>query len=124
VGKIDPEVFKSINFRYTETRAKLQNEQIQLKSQSNNEVGETFSKGVSVVKGLQRVMASANPTDKSLVVGTIFPEKLFFGNGKYRTSYANSFISLICSIDNEFGTKKMSKKLFLTTCHFGSPSWA
>ena len=77
----------------------------------SNEAPKKFSEGMSVLKGLQNVMASATPTDRSLVVGSIFPEKLIFGDGEYRTAQINPFVSLLCSIGEGFGVKQKGQEV-------------
>ena len=110
-GSIDATVFHSINQRHMEEQSRLQSEQARLKSNTSNEAPKKFSEGMSVLKGLQNVMASATPTDRSLVVGSIFPEKLIFGDGEYRTAQINPFVSLLCSIGEGFGVKQKGQEV-------------
>jgi DNA invertase Pin-like site-specific DNA recombinase len=66
-GQIDAASFQSINQRYMDDKNKLQAEQLRLKSQTGNEAPKKFNEGVSVLKGFQRVMATASPRDRSLI---------------------------------------------------------
>jgi hypothetical protein len=56
-------------------------------------------------------MATASPTDRSLVVGSIFPEKLIFGGGEYRTAQVNPFVSLLCNTGEGFGQKAKGQEV-------------
>ena len=94
-----------------EEQSRLQSEQARLKSNTSNEAPKKFSEGMSVLKGLQNVMASATPTDRSLVVGSIFPEKLIFGGGEYRTAQVNPFVSLLCNTGEGFGQKAKGQEV-------------
>lgn len=110
-GSIDATIFHSINQRYMEEQSRLQSEQARLKSNTSNEAPKKFSEGMSVLKGLQNVMASATPTDRSLVVGSIFPEKLIFGGGEYRTAQINPFVSLLCNTGEGFSQKTKGQEV-------------
>jgi len=110
-GKITDVIFNSINNRYTLEKKQLETELAQVKVKANNETYSAFSNGVSVVKGIERIMSMASPTDKSLVIGSIFPEKLSFGNGEYRTTNMNSFVSLLCPNIKGFGGLENKKAI-------------
>gem|GEM_PF-3181335 len=47
---------------------------------------------------------------RDLLVGSIFPEKLIFENGKYRTARVNEAVRLICLIHKSLESKKADKK--------------
>ena len=55
---------------------------------------------------------------KQKMLGSIFPEKLVFEKGKYRTTQPNEILTLLCNNNNGFGEKK-DKKLIVATC----PLW-
>ena len=120
-GKIDSIVFQSINQRLTEDKNKLQSEQAHLKSQTINEAPKRFDDGLSVIKGFQRVMISSSPTDRSLVVGSIFPEKLIFADGEYRTAQINSFVSLLCNTGAGFGEKQKGQEVISNDLSSSAP---
>lgn len=56
-------------------------------------------------------MATASPTYRSLVVGSIFPEKLIFGGGEYRTAQVNPFVSLLCNTGEGFSQKAKGQEV-------------
>jgi hypothetical protein len=51
---------------------------------------------------------------KHLFIGSIFPEKRMFENGKLRTARMNEAVRLICLANNDLDSKKSGRgKIFL-----------
>jgi hypothetical protein len=65
-------------------------------------------------------MLSANSEDKSLVIGSIFPENLTFHKSEYRTTKINSFVLLICPAINGLGLLEKEQAIISD----GLSSWA
>lgn len=63
--------------------------------------------GTSLLKELPRFYSTSSLDSKRLIIGSIFPEKLEFDNGKYRTNHTNSFFSLMAYNINELEKYKM-----------------
>ena len=95
-GKISDVTFNSINNRYMQEQQVLEAELKQAKAKPDGETLTQFDKGATFVKSLTKLMLSANNEDKSLVIGSIFPENLIFHKGEYRTAKINNFVLLIC----------------------------
>jgi DNA invertase Pin-like site-specific DNA recombinase len=95
-GKIDHVAFNTINTRLIQEQQALEEEIKQAKAKPDGETLTKFDKGATFVKSLRKLMLSANNEDKSVVIGSIFPENLIFHKGEYRTAKINSFVLLIC----------------------------
>jgi hypothetical protein len=63
--------------------------------------------GVSLLSNLPQYYSNATLEGKQKMLGLIFPEKLVFDKGSYRTNEPNEIIELLCSKDKVFkGIKK------------------
>ena len=103
--------FNNINNRYLLEQQNLETELKQLQSKPDGNSLMAFDKGVTVVKSLKKLMLSASNEDKSLIVGSIFPEKLYFQKGQYRTAQINGFILLLCPTINDLGLIEKEKAI-------------
>ena len=107
--KINDVTFNSINNRLTLEKQTLESELLQVKAQPDGELFTMFDKGVSFVNSLKRILLLANAEDRSLIIGSIFPKKLIFYKGEYRTTEINSFILLLCPSIKGFGLLEKEK---------------
>ncbi len=94
--EIDNVTFNRINNRYIQEQQAIESELTQAKAQPDGEFVTLFDKGVAFVKSLKKIMLLANSEDRSLILGSIFPKKLIFWQGEYRTTDINAFILLLC----------------------------
>lgn len=67
--------------------------------------------GVNFLKNLYHAYQGCNLAEKQRLIGLIFPEKLIFENGAYRTKRMNEAVWLLCSGGKGFNSLK--KKLAL-----------
>ncbi len=49
---------------------------------------------MELLVSLDQLYQKADPANKCLLVGSIFPEKLFYEAGKFRTNENNEFMSI------------------------------
>ena len=112
--------FNSINNRLIQEQQVLEAELKQAKAKPDGETLTKFDKGATFVKSLKKLMLSANNEDKSLVIGSIFPENLIFHKGEYRTTKINSFVLLICPAIKGLGLIEKEKAVISD----GLTSWA
>ncbi len=57
---------------------------------------------------------------KQKIIGSMFPEKIVFGNNQYRTKRVNEVIGLILMKDNALGAKKMGlTNMIISQSHVG-----
>ncbi len=66
---------------------------------------------LEVLLTLDKYFIERNAITKQRIVGSIFPEKLIFKDGKYRTPKMNEAVELICRKDKPFGEGKKEKQL-------------
>jgi hypothetical protein len=52
---------------------------------------------------------------KHLFIGSIFPEKRMFENGKLRTARMNEAVRLICLANNDLDSKKVDEEKFFSS---------
>ena len=92
--------------------------QLQAKPDGNSLLA--FDNGLTVVKSLKKLMLLASTEDKSLIIGSIFPEKPYFEKGQYRTAQINGFLLLLCPSINDLGLLEKEKAIISD----GLSSWA
>ena len=66
--------------------------------------------GISLLSNLPYYYSNATLEGKQKMLGLIFPEKLVFGNGKYRTTQPNEILTMLCNNNNSFGEKKKGQE--------------
>ena len=71
--------------------------------------GKYMKYGMSLLSNLKGYYEGASLEGKQKFLGSIFPEKLVFENGKYRTTAPNDFIQLLCSTDKGFSGLEKGK---------------
>jgi site-specific DNA recombinase len=66
--------------------------------------------GISLLSDLPHYYSNATLEGKQKMLGSIFPEKLVFEKGKYRTTQPNEILTLLCNNNNGFGEKKKGQE--------------
>ena len=79
---------------------KQQHKQIE---ETDSALGAYIRYGFSLLSNMQHYYDRAELQGKQKFLGLIFPEKLVFEDGKYRTNEPNDILSLICSSSKAFG---------------------
>ncbi len=74
--------------------------------------------GMSLLKDLSWYFQEAEPQAKRKLLGSIFPAKLVFQDGNYRTSALNPALALILEKNNGLGNKK-AEDIFISENVFG-----
>jgi site-specific DNA recombinase len=62
--------------------------------------------GMNVLSNLRNVFDSSSLEGKQKLVGLIFPEKLIYDNGNYRTKSESAVYQLLLNADKVFGENK------------------
>jgi hypothetical protein len=75
--------------------------------------------GISLLSNLPYYYSNATLEGKQKMLGLIFPEKLIFDKGNYRTKEKNEILDLLCNKERFLKEIKKDKKLKITTC----PIW-
>ncbi len=68
-----------------------------------------LSYGLSFIGNLSSYYGNADLNTKKKIIGSIFPEKIYFEENSYRTTKINSVIELICNADAGFRNRKRSE---------------
>ncbi|MGB3946745.1 MAG: recombinase family protein [Bacteroidia bacterium] len=73
---------------------------------------------IALLKDIDKLYMEANTEQKQDIIGSIFPERLIFVNGTYRTPRLNSVISLVCANHKQLGGGKKEKhpKIEVLSC--------
>jgi len=76
------------------------------------------------LRNLDGFYQNATLSEKQLIIGSVFPEKLIFEKNHFRTNRVNEAIILMSMKPNDLGQKKSgrSKKVF-TVVHSGRDGW-
>lgn len=74
--------------------------------QAPSEYGKYLKFGISIVKNLSTFYEKAHINIKHRLLGSIFPEKLIFENGVYRTNKPNNFLELFYQKTNGLEKEK------------------
>ena len=77
---------------------------------------------IALLKDIDKLYMEANTEQKQDIIGSIFPERLIFVNGTYRTPRLNSVISLVCANYKQLGGGKKEKhpKIEVLSCEVPS----
>ena len=67
--------------------------------------------GFSLLINLPEYYQNATLEIKQKMISSIFPEKLIFANGTYRTNRTNEVLSLLCSNDKGFSEKENGQEV-------------
>jgi site-specific DNA recombinase len=119
-GELDLAEYKLVKKRYEGMVNELSKEKVNLESVDSNYI-EYLSKGVEVLKSIDKSYQAADLAIKQKIIGSIFPEKLIFENNKYRTNRINSVVGLITQRNNKLlGHKKgLKENLFFQSSRVG-----
>ncbi len=105
-GGLDKHDYKMLKEKYAVESVELKNRIEELKSAENG-FAEYSRFGFSLLSNLSYHYNQADLANKQKLIGLIFPEKLIFSNGTYRTKEPNQLLGLMCNNINELdGVKK------------------
>jgi hypothetical protein len=97
---------------YNTFKESVAKENLPLKKQlqdTDRGFGAYLKYGFSLLSNLQHYYDSAEVQAKQKFLGLIFPEKLVFEDGEYRTNEPNDLLSLVCSTGKGFSGSKNKK---------------
>ncbi|HEX8277411.1 MAG TPA: recombinase family protein [Segetibacter sp.] len=106
---------------YQSTKEVLQNQKNEylVKKETLKNLPDDFSKyltyGFSLIGNLSHYYTNAEVKTKKKIIGSIFPEKIFFENNSYRTTKINSVIELLFNAGATFRNKNRSEISDLST---------
>lgn len=93
---------------YKKEEFELKDHLMELQS-TDSEFMQYMSYGFSVLSNLKICYESADVELKQKLIGSIFPEKLIFANGEYRTTKDSEILRLLCISGADFGGMENKK---------------
>jgi len=69
---------------------------------------------LDIVLNLDKYYDTKSTEVKQKIVGSVFPEKLYFEGNEYRTTKLNEAVEILCKTDKGLGQKKGGKKTKLS----------
>jgi site-specific DNA recombinase len=102
-------------FTYTRLKEKLTQECAEIRfritelKKTESGFEEYCRYGISLLSNLPYYYSNATLEGKQKLLGSIFPEKLIFENGNYRTTKPNELLALLCRNDEAFKNHEIKK---------------
>ena len=104
-GNLERDSYARLKQNYLDKRNSLEARKRDLADEGSN-IDEYLRYGFSLVSNLPGYYKKADLNGKHTLVGSIFPEKLIFENGGYRTIRLNEVICLLGGKKADFEAKK------------------
>ena len=105
VGDFDKEGYQMLRASFHEQKEELEARRDELESMDTN-FDKYIRYGLSLLSGLPRYYREASLPVKQKLVGSIFPEKLIYDHGKYRTTKMNEVLTMLIQKEQEFNEKQ------------------
>ena len=109
-GEITSSEYKEMKYEIEEQIEKLNAEESKLRQGIENHNG-LIDDSLDIIQNLDKYYVSKGTVSKQRIVSSIFPEKLVFENGMYRTPRINSGVRLLCRNSKAFEGGKKTKHL-------------
>lgn len=103
--KIDPSDYKLIK-KEAEEKINLLEAKISSFTKAVRNIDDILNSATNALSSLDMIYETGDISFKREIIGSIFPEKLVFEDGVYRTTNMNEVAQLMYQIDNELGVKK------------------
>ena len=118
-GDLDATEYRNIKAKLEPEVERLIRKQTELNCKEDN-VEETLEYGFHFLRNLPKLFAVATLEERSMILGSTFPEKLIFKDGVVQTTCPDSANSELIRPDTGFsGNKKREYKNFCTPFRFG-----
>ena len=112
-GEFSASEYKEMKSEIEEKIKKLEIE-IAKHEQGVQNIGSKIDACFDLLKNLPKHYAASDPEVKQRILGSIFPEKLIFSKGEYRTTSLNEAFALICNDNKPSNKTKNGKNLVLS----------
>ena len=99
-NKIDPEDYNKMKSRFETVKEQLLLRLRQIKSVRSN-FERYLHTGINLLSNLEKYYQTSDVDGKQQLIGSIFPEKLVFDDGKVRTTRINEVLRLILANDKD-----------------------
>lgn len=117
-GEISASEYKEMKYEIEEQIEKLNAEEAKLREGIENFTG-LIDDSLDIIQNADKYFVTKSTTSKQRIVSSIFPEKLVFENGDYRTPKLNEAIELLCRNNKTFGGNKKGKNSQLVNSSLG-----
>jgi site-specific DNA recombinase len=117
-GEFSATEFKDMKFEIEEEMEKLNRDEINIRAGIENHDSQ-IDDCLDVLTNLDRYYVAKNTEVKQRIIGSMFPEKLYFENGQYRTTKVNEAVSIFTSDSKVFESIKKGKGLQITNPSLG-----
>jgi hypothetical protein len=107
-----------MKFEIEEEMEKLNRDEINIRAGIENHDSQ-IDDCLDVLTNLDRYYVAKNTEVKQRIIGSMFPEKLYFENGQYRTTKVNEAVSIFTSDSKVFESIKKEKGLQITNPSLG-----
>lgn len=118
-GKIDGDTYTQKRAAYG-LELTLQTDSIKMLEMQEDSFAKYLSFGCSLLSDLPKYYSHSPLPVQQKIVGSIFPGKLIYDEGKYRTTETNYFLELIHSLSAHKGPKQKGQTMLMHNL----PSWA
>ena len=108
-GEFSASEYKEMKFEIETELDKLNREEAQFRQGIEN-YDDKIDDCLDLLLNLDKYYVLKNTEIKQKIIGSVFPEKLYFKDNEYRTTKTNDVVALICPIDKGLGKKKGGKK--------------
>lgn len=110
-GDLEKDSHKRMKNHYQSEMWALQERKRDIEGMDTSFFNQYMKWGFSLLINLPEYYQNATLEIKQKMVSSIFPEKLVFANGAYRTNRTNEVLSLLCSNDKGFSEKEIGQEV-------------
>jgi site-specific DNA recombinase len=108
-GEFSAQDYKTMKIEIEEDLEKLNREEMQIRQGIEN-YDTKIDDCLDLLLNLDKYYNAKNTEIKQKIIGSVFPEKLYFQDNEYRTTKLNEAVELLCKTDKGLDKKKGGKK--------------
>ena len=108
-GEFSAGDYKTMKIEIEEELEKMNREEMQIRQGIEN-YDTKIDECLDLLLNLDKYYDTKNTEVKQKIIGSVFPEKLYFKDNEYRTTKLNEAVEILCKTDKGLGKKKGGKK--------------
>ena len=108
-GEFSAGDYKEMKIEIEEELERLNREEMQIR-QGIESYDTKIDECLDLLLNIDKYYKTKNTEVKQKIIGSVFPEKLYFQNNEYRTTKLNKAVELLCKTDKALSQKKGGKK--------------
>lgn len=112
-GEFSSSDYKEMKVEIEAELEKLNRDEMQIRQGMEN-YDTKIDDCLDIVLNLDKYYDTKSTEVKQKIVGSVFPEKLYFEENEYRTTKLNEAVEILCKTDKGLGQKKGGKKTELS----------